>query len=221
MKKCSFFKKHIQYLGHLISEDRIQPLPEKLESIAKMPAPKNPKEVKQFLGLVGYYRKFVPSFTDISRVFNTLNEKRCRIQMDSRMQKLFPDIKRLPTKGTNTQIPRPAIKLHPIHRCIKIHIRRHVNTRHRRDRSPHHLHKRTLPRLTIELGNTHKRSICNLHVSEKNLSFYIDTAKITVKSNHLPLKKFLEKNNPKLQGKQLGSRTGIPGHHIQIHPLHT
>ena len=38
----------------------IQPLPEKLESIAKMPAPKNPKEVKQFLGLVGYYRKCVP-----------------------------------------------------------------------------------------------------------------------------------------------------------------
>ena len=34
-------------------------LPEKLESIAKMPAPKNPKEVKQFLRLVGYYRKFI------------------------------------------------------------------------------------------------------------------------------------------------------------------
>ena len=44
------FKKHIQYLGHLISADGIQPLPEKLKSIAKMPAPRNPKEVKQFLG---------------------------------------------------------------------------------------------------------------------------------------------------------------------------
>ena len=49
LEKCCFFKKHIQYLGHLISADRIQPLPEKLESIAKMPAPRNPKEVKQFL----------------------------------------------------------------------------------------------------------------------------------------------------------------------------
>ena len=56
LKKCCFFKKHIQYLGHLISADGIQPVLEKLESIAKMPAPKNPKEVKQFLGLVGYYR---------------------------------------------------------------------------------------------------------------------------------------------------------------------
>ena len=59
LEKCCFFKKHIQYLGHLISAEGIQPLPEKLERIAKIPAPKTPKEVKQFLGLVGYYRKFV------------------------------------------------------------------------------------------------------------------------------------------------------------------
>ena len=75
LEKCSFFKRHIQYLGHLISADGIQPLPEKLESIAKMPAPRNPKEVKQFLGLVGYYRKFVPSFVDISRVLTHLTKK--------------------------------------------------------------------------------------------------------------------------------------------------
>ena len=75
LEKCSFFKRHIQYLGHLISADRIQPLPEKLESIAKMPAPRNPKEVKQFLGLVGYYRKFIPRFVDISRVLTHLTKK--------------------------------------------------------------------------------------------------------------------------------------------------
>ena len=62
LEKFCFFKKHIQYLGHLVSAEGIQPLPEKLESIAKMPAPKNPKEVKQFLGLIGYDRKFVPQF---------------------------------------------------------------------------------------------------------------------------------------------------------------
>ena len=75
LEKCCFFKKHIQYLGHLISADGIQPLPEKLESIAKMPAPRNPKEVKQFLRLVGYYRKFVPRFADISIVLTHLTKK--------------------------------------------------------------------------------------------------------------------------------------------------
>ena len=54
-EKCSFFKKHIQYLDHLVSERGFKPLPEKLESIRKMPAPRTAKEVKQFLGLIGYY----------------------------------------------------------------------------------------------------------------------------------------------------------------------
>ena len=58
--KCNFLKKHIQYLGHIISGEGIAPIPEKLESIQKMLPPRNPKEVKQFLGLIGYYRKFVP-----------------------------------------------------------------------------------------------------------------------------------------------------------------
>ena len=51
--KCNYFKTHVQYLGHLVSGNGIRPLPEKLESVKKMPAPTTPKEVKQFLGLVG------------------------------------------------------------------------------------------------------------------------------------------------------------------------
>ena len=58
--KCNFLKKHIQYLGHIISGEGIAPVQEKLESIQNMLPPRNPKEVKQFLGLIGYYRKFVP-----------------------------------------------------------------------------------------------------------------------------------------------------------------
>ena len=65
--KCHFFKKHIHYLGHLISADSIQPLKDELDTIHDMPAPCNSKEVKQFLGLAGYYRKFVPRFADLSR----------------------------------------------------------------------------------------------------------------------------------------------------------
>ena len=60
--KCDFFKSEIHYLGHLISDKGIQPLPEKLDTIQNMPCPQTPKEIKQFLGLTGYYRKFIPCF---------------------------------------------------------------------------------------------------------------------------------------------------------------
>ena len=65
--KCDFFKKHIHYLGNLISANGIQPLKDKLDMICDMPAPRNSKEVKQFLSLAGYYRKFVPCFADLFR----------------------------------------------------------------------------------------------------------------------------------------------------------
>ena len=59
---------------------------------------------------------------------------------------------------------------------------------------PSHICKRTIPWITVKLGNTHKKKAYTIYMSVKKLSFYIDTAKITVKSDHLPLKKFLEKS---------------------------
>ena len=73
--KCDFFKKHIHYLGCLISADGIRPLKDKLDTIRDMPALHNSKEVKQFLGLVGYYRKFVPHFAALSRPLTKLTCK--------------------------------------------------------------------------------------------------------------------------------------------------
>ena len=127
LEKCCFLKKHIQYLGHLISAEEIQPLPEKLESIANMPAPKNTKEVKQFLGLVGYYRKFVPRFVDISRVLRHLTKKDIEFKLTPECKKLFPDPNRLHTESTNSQIPRPQSRLHVVHCHLKICIHQPVD----------------------------------------------------------------------------------------------
>ena len=54
--KCDFFKSETHYLGHLISQEGISPLPNKLYSIKHMPAPNSMKEIKQFLVLTGYYK---------------------------------------------------------------------------------------------------------------------------------------------------------------------
>ena len=70
-----FLKKHIQYLGHIVSGNGITLVPEKLESIQKMPPPKTPKEVKQFLGLIGHYHKFVLRFSDVAQPLNALTRK--------------------------------------------------------------------------------------------------------------------------------------------------
>ena len=73
--KCNFLKRHIQYLRHIMLGEGITPSPEKVVSIQEMLSHKTPKEIKQFLGLVGYYRKFVPRFSDLARPLNALTRK--------------------------------------------------------------------------------------------------------------------------------------------------
>ena len=89
MEKCSFLKKHIQYLGHIVSSEGIKPVPEKLSSIQWMPHPYTPKEVKQFLGLVGYYRKFIPRYAEIARPLNALTRKDTDFEWTDICQKSF------------------------------------------------------------------------------------------------------------------------------------
>ena len=91
--KCDFFKKEIHYLGHLISTEGISLLPNKLDCIQHMPVPKNTKEIKQFLGLTGYYRKFVPRFADISRPLTTLTKKDKKFEWTPACQKSFDLLK--------------------------------------------------------------------------------------------------------------------------------
>ena len=91
--KCDFFKSQIHYLGHLISEDGISPLLDKLDSIKNMPVPKCMKEIKQFLGLTGYYRKFVPRLADISRPLTRLTRKETTFNWTPECQKSFELLK--------------------------------------------------------------------------------------------------------------------------------
>ena len=65
--KCSFFSKEIQYLGHILSATGIRPLPAKTHAIQHMQPPMIPKQVRAFLGLVGYYRKFIKGFAKIAK----------------------------------------------------------------------------------------------------------------------------------------------------------
>ena len=63
-KKCKWFQKSIKILGHIVSENGIQMDPEKI--IVERKSPTNLKQLQQFLGLCGYYRKFINNFAKIA-----------------------------------------------------------------------------------------------------------------------------------------------------------
>ena len=71
-RKCSFFSKEIQYLGHILSATGIRPLSARTHAIQHMQPPTTPKQVRAFLGLVGYYRKFIKGFAKIAKLLTLL-----------------------------------------------------------------------------------------------------------------------------------------------------
>ena len=126
--KCDFFKWEIHYLGHLISVGGIQPLPEKLGSICDMPKPRSPKEIKQFLGLTGYYRKFVPWFSDMARPLTKLLAHDCIVIWDKQCDISFQMLKKTPVFGTHIKVPWYNKTVHAVYRCKQVWIGRSTHT---------------------------------------------------------------------------------------------
>ena len=193
LQKCSFFKKHIQYLGHLISDEGIQPLPEKLESIAKMPVPQNAKQVQQFLGLVGSYRKFVPSFSDIARPLTQLTRKNEGFNWSTECDKCFHMLKDYLQEAPILRYLDPAAHYILYTDALK-YAYADVLTQSI-DGTDHPIaYTSGLFRGSQLNWAAVTKEAYAIYMSVKKLSFYLDSAQITLRSDHLPLKKFLEKN---------------------------
>ena len=73
--KCSVFSKEIQYPEHILSATGIRPLPTKTHALQYMQPPTTPKQVRAFLGLVGYYRKFIKGFAKIAKPLTLLTRQ--------------------------------------------------------------------------------------------------------------------------------------------------
>ena len=93
LSKCHFFSKEIQYFGHILSTKGIQPLPSKTQAIQKMHPPTTPKQVCAFLGLVGYYRKFIKNFLKITKPLTLPTRQQVKFEWTPEHQEAFMKLK--------------------------------------------------------------------------------------------------------------------------------
>jgi len=92
-KKCSFFKKEIKYLGHVVSKEGIKTDPEKISAVRDWPIPRTKKQVRSFLGFCSYYRKFVKGFSLIAKPLFSLTENSAKFVWTEKCGEAFKVLK--------------------------------------------------------------------------------------------------------------------------------
>ena len=192
--KCNFLKKHIQYLGHIISGKGITPLPEKLESIQKILPPKTPKEVKQFLGLIGYYHKFVPRFSDLGQPLNALTRKNITFEWTPICQESFEMLKTSLMTEPILTYPDPNLPYvwftdasKYAWACVLTQEKTHVME----EKEVKILHPITYMSGLFRGSQLNWACLTKeayaIYMSIKKLAYYLEDADITLRSDHLPL----------------------------------
>lgn len=105
MDKSEFLKHETPYLGHIITPQGVKPNPDKISAILKYPIPKTPKQIKGFLGLLGYYRRFIPDFARVTKPLTSCLKKGAKITLTSDYIRCFEHCKKLLTNDPILQYP--------------------------------------------------------------------------------------------------------------------
>ncbi|GJZ02114.1 putative reverse transcriptase domain-containing protein [Tanacetum coccineum] len=91
--KCEFWLSKVQFLGHVIDSEGIYVDPAKVESIKDWASPKTPTKIRQFLGLVGYYRRFIKGFSKIAKPMTKLTQKNVKFDWSEKAEAAFQLLK--------------------------------------------------------------------------------------------------------------------------------
>ncbi|PIK55614.1 Retrovirus-related Pol polyprotein from transposon [Apostichopus japonicus] len=109
-KKCFLFKQKVEFLGHVVSKDGVSTDPSKVAVVKNWPRPNCVRDVRGFVGLCSYYRKFVKNFTLIARPLHRLTEKGKRFLWNEECEEAFNALKVALTSTPILAFPTPSDK---------------------------------------------------------------------------------------------------------------
>ncbi|GKE23708.1 putative reverse transcriptase domain-containing protein [Tanacetum coccineum] len=87
--KCEFWLQEVHFLGHVVNSEGIHVDPSKIEAVKNWKPPKTPPEIRLFLGLAGYYRRFIANFSKIAKPLNLLTQKNQKFEWGDEQENAF------------------------------------------------------------------------------------------------------------------------------------
>ena len=94
-QKCQLFKKEVDFLGHVINEQGVHTNPQKIECVMNWPLPKNITELRSFLGLCSYYRRFIANYSHVAKPLTRLTEKEQKFNWTTECSEAFDRLKHM------------------------------------------------------------------------------------------------------------------------------
>ncbi|GKC15537.1 putative reverse transcriptase domain-containing protein [Tanacetum coccineum] len=91
--KCEFWLQEVQFLGHVVNQNGIHVDPSKIEAVKNWKAPTTPSEIRSFLGLAGYYRRFIANFSKIAKPLTSLTQKNKKYEWGVEQEEAFQTLK--------------------------------------------------------------------------------------------------------------------------------
>lgn len=203
LKKCSFLQEETHYLGFVVNKNGIKPNPQKVEAIKSLPPPTCVREVRSFIGMCSYYRRFIPNFSAIAEPLIFLTRKHAHFKWTPVHQKAFNFLKESLCIVPLLVYPDPNKKYtlytDSSFSCIGACLTQECDITDENLPSPF---KTSIEKPIYYLSHKLNKTQCKYSVVEKEayaiyyslqkLDFYLHNAEFTIKTDHCPLKYLLE-----------------------------
>ena len=209
LKKCGFLKSETQYLGFIINKDGIKPEPKKVEAIRSLPVPTCVREIRSFIGMCSFYRRFIPNFSEIAEPIIDLTRKHAHFKWSDKHQKAFQYL-----KDSLTVVPLLAYadpnKPYTLYTdasgtCIGACLTQAAETEDPHfhnvpNEKPIYYLSHKLSRTQCKWSTVEKEAYA-IHFALQKLDHYLHGAEFVIKTDHKPLKYLLESpmQNKKVQ----------------------
>ena len=192
--KCSFFSKEIQYLGHILSATGIWPLPAKTHAIQNMKPPTTPKQVRAFLGLVGYYQKFIKGFAKIAKPLTLLTRQQVKFDWTPVHHATFLHLKEAIVQAPILHYPNPTKKYIVYTDSSDDACRAQLSQEHNGTEFPVAFLSHTFME-TQQKWSTTEQEAFGVYYTITKWNYYLQGADIIVWNDHKPLAWFLNGKN--------------------------
>ena len=198
LSKCHFFAKEIQYLGHILGMEGIKPVPAKTEAIKAMHPPVNPKQVRAFLGLVGYYRKFIKNFAKIAKPLTMLTRMDVKFEWKETHHCAFMKLK-------DAIIQAPILRYPDTTKPYVMYMDASDDACRAQLSQMHNETKFLVAFLLHTFTDTQRRwstpeqEAYGIYFAIKKWNYYLQRADIILRNDHKPLSRFLNRKNENMK----------------------